>query len=238
MKTLLTKAQDRGSANMGWLNAKYSFSFANYYNPLRVHFGTLRVLNDDLIAPDNGFGTHPHDNMEIISIPLAGQLAHKDSTGGEGVISRNEVQIMSAGTGVYHSEFNPSKTETTNLLQIWLFPKKKNIAPRYGQMKFSEEQKHNTLLNIINPEEGEGHLSLNQDAWFYLGKFDKESSMKYEQKKKGNGSFLFVIEGEVEAGGQKLQKRDSLGISETDSFDIRVQPGTELLLMDIPMTVE
>ncbi|MDN4164924.1 pirin family protein [Cytophagales bacterium LB-30] len=237
MKTILTKAQDRGAAQMGWLNAKYSFSFANYYNPLRIHFGTLRVLNDDLIAPDNGFGTHPHDNMEIISIPLAGQLAHKDSTGGEGVISRNEVQIMSAGTGVYHSEFNPSKTETTNLLQIWLFPKKKNIAPRYGQMKFSDEQKRNTLLNIINPVEGEGHLSLNQDAWFYLGNFDKESSIHYKQKKQGNGSFLFVIEGEVEAGGQKLQKRDSLGISETDAFDITVKPGTELLLMDIPMTV-
>lgn len=235
MKTTIYKSEERGTANFGWLKAKYVFSFANYYDPRKVHFGVLRVLNDDLIDPDNGFGTHPHDNMEIVSIPLAGQLAHKDSTGGQGVISKNEIQIMSAGTGVEHSEFNPSKDTVTNLLQIWLFPKKQNINPRYGQMKFDEADRRNKFQTVIDPVESESNLTLNQDAWFHLGSFDEAQEVNYQIRKPGNGLYAFIIKGKANVAGTSLSNRDSVGISEVDAVNLKIEAGSEVLLIDLPM---
>lgn len=235
MKKILHKADKRGHADHGWLNAWHSFSFASYHDPEKVHFGALRVLNDDTVAGGMGFGTHPHDNMEIITIPLAGQLEHKDSMGNTGIISKGEVQVMSAGTGIQHSEKNKNSNEPLKLLQIWVFPDKKNVKPRYDQKAFDLEVSKNKLLTIVSPMgENEG-LNIHQNAWFSLGKIDKDHSTTYELKDKKNGVYVFVIDGDVSINGEKLNRRDGLGVDETGELQIKANSDAELLIMEIPM---
>ncbi|AKD03760.1 pirin family protein [Pontibacter korlensis] len=234
-KKVIHKANTRGHANHGWLNSHHTFSFARYYNPERMGFGLLRVLNDDVVAPGMGFGTHPHDNMEIVSIPISGSLAHQDSTGTQEVIRTNEVQIMSAGSGLTHSEYNGSKTEPVNFLQIWVFPKEQDIDPRYGQKAFKPEDRENKLQTVISPEKDGEALWINQDAWFTLGTLKNGFSEEYTFYKPGNGLYAFVIDGEVEVDGEKLSKRDGMGISEVDKVSIKASGDAELLLMEIPM---
>ena len=210
MKMVLHKAADRGHADHGWLNAWHSFSFANYHDPTKVHFGVLRVLNDDAIAGGMGFGTHPHDNMEIITIPLSGQLEHKDSMGNSGIISKGEVQVMSAGTGIRHSEKNRNQEEALKLLQIWISPDKRNVEPRYDQRAFDLDGAKNNLLTIVSPIGEKEGLNIHQNAWFSLGKLSKDCTTTYELKDKKNGVFAFVIEGEVAINEEKLYRRDGL----------------------------
>lgn len=235
MKTIFHKAEDRGHANHGWLNAKHSFSFASYHDPSKVHFGLLRVLNDDIVAPGMGFGMHPHDNMEIVTIPLKGSLEHKDSMGNVGVIKPNEIQAMSAGSGLMHSEYNHSKTEEVNLLQIWVFPKERNITPRYDQRIFSEEDKAGKFKTIVAPVKADDIMWINQDAYFSIGKFKSGSNIDYPIKHKGNGAYVFLIEGEITINNQTLKKRDAIGIWETDKFDMSVSSDAEVLVIEVPM---
>lgn len=236
MKTMIHKADTRGHANHGWLDSHHTFSFAGYHDPSRVNFGVLRVLNDDNVKGGMGFGQHPHDNMEIISIPLKGSLEHGDNTGGHGIIKSGEVQIMSAGSGIAHSEKNASKTEAVNFLQIWVFPKEKNITPRYDQKEFKSSERINKLQTVISPEkENISSLWINQDAWFHLGNLKKGFTIDYALKKNGNGVYAFIIEGEVTINGQKLNKRDGLGVWETDKISISADTDTEVLLMEVPM---
>lgn len=235
MKTILYKAETRGHAEHGWLNAWHSFSFAGYHDPSRVHFGVLRVLNDDTIAGGMGFGTHPHDNMEIITIPLSGQLEHRDSMGNSGIISKGEVQVMSAGTGIQHSEKNKNKNEPLKLLQIWLFPDKENVAPRYDQKAFDLAASKNNLLTIVSPMGEKEGLNIHQNAWFSLGKLDKDFVTAYELKDKQNGVYAFVIDGSVTINGEKLNRRDAAGITESDILEIKADSEAELLLMEVPM---
>jgi quercetin 2,3-dioxygenase len=233
--SVLHKANTRGHADHGWLNAYHSFSFANWYNPERVQFGMLRVLNDDTVAAGMGFGTHPHDNMEIITIPLEGDLAHKDSMGNAETIKSGEVQVMSAGTGVQHSEFNPNADKQTKLLQIWVFPKVRNVTPRYQQITLNPEDRINNFQQILSPNPDDAGAWIYQDAWFHLGKFDKDLSLEYTIKKEGNGVYAFVIKGDATINGEKLETRDALGIWNTDKLDIQVTKGAEVLLLEIPM---
>jgi redox-sensitive bicupin YhaK (pirin superfamily) len=235
MKTILYKASERGAADHGWLNAKHYFSFAGYYDPQKVHFGLLRVLNDDIVAGGGGFPTHPHDNMEIVTIPFTGALQHKDSTGGNGLIKSGDVQIMSAGTGVQHSEFNASKTEAVNLFQLWVFPKKKNITPRYDQRNFSTTDRINKWKFVVSPNETDNGLWINQDARFALTKLEAGKELTYNNAFKGNGVFLVVINGFAKVNGVELSKRDALGIYDTDSFTVTTTEDTELLAVEIPM---
>lgn len=235
MKTVLHKSETRGHANHGWLDSHHTFSFANYYNPERVHFGMLRVLNDDVVAAGRGFGTHPHDNMEIVSIPLSGDLKHKDSMGNEVVIREGDVQVMSAGTGIFHSEFNNSEEEEVRFLQIWIFPDKKNVEPRYDQISIKDVAKQNEFYQVLSPNEDDQGVWVNQNAWFHLGNFDKGAQDTYTIKSKENGVYAFILEGEVEIDGQKLSKRDGLGISETNKFNLKATADARVLLMDIPM---
>ncbi|MBL7815278.1 MAG: pirin family protein [Saprospiraceae bacterium] len=239
--SILHKSETRGRANHGWLDARHSFSFAGYYNPERMHFGVLRVLNDDIVAPAMGFGTHPHDNMEIITIPLRGALRHRDSMGNEAVIQQNEVQVMSAGTGIQHSEFNANRDKDINLLQIWLFPKFRNVKPRYAQHTFLPEDRVNQLQVVVAPlgsEEEKGDaVGIHQDAWFSLGTLKQGFEEAYNVKKAGNGVYVFVIEGSATVDGQPLSKRDALGVWDTDSVHIKADSDAEILIMDIPMSL-
>jgi redox-sensitive bicupin YhaK (pirin superfamily) len=235
MKTVFHKASERGHVNHGWLNAKHSFSFASFYNPQKMNFGLLRVLNDDIVAPGMGFGTHPHDNMEIVTIPLRGSLEHRDSMGNIGVIHPNEIQAMSAGSGVTHSEYNHSKTEEINLLQIWVFPKERNITPRYDQRVFTEEDKAGKFKTIVAPVKSDDVMWINQDAYFAIGKFKAGSTTDYTIQHKGNGAYVFVIDGEAKIGEQTLGKRDALGIWDTDKFNVEVSKDAEILVIDVPM---
>lgn len=235
MKKTIYKSESRGHADHGWLNAHHSFSFANYYNPERIRFGLLRVLNDDIVQPGMGFGTHPHDNMEIITIPLKGELAHKDSTGNKEVIKPNEVQIMSAGSGLTHSEFNNSQTEIVNLLQIWIFPKEKNIKPRYEQKLFDPEKRKNIFQTVVSPESKNGSLWINQNAYLSLGNIDKGNSVNYKINLKGNGLYIFVIEGEIEIDNERLSKRDAAGLEEIDNVEFKANENSEVLLIEVPM---
>ncbi|WP_347158503.1 pirin family protein [Pontibacter chitinilyticus] len=232
---VIDKANTRGHANHGWLDSHHTFSFARYYNPQRMGFGVLRVINDDIVAPGMGFGKHPHDNMEIISIPLSGALEHQDSTGNKKVIYTNDVQIMSAGTGLTHAEYNHSKTEKVNFLQIWVLPKEEDIAPRYEQKTFRPEDRQNKLQTVVSPEKGGEAIWINQDAWFSLGTLNAGFAEDYKLHKSGNGVYAFVIEGEVEIDGEKLNKRDGIGISGTDTLSIKASSNAELLLMEVPM---
>ena len=234
--TVLHKAETRGHANHGWLNSYHSFSFANYYNPERMHFGVLRVLNDDQVEAGMGFGTHPHDNMEIISIPLEGDLEHKDSMGTVAVIKNGDVQVMSAGSGITHSEYNKNSDKQVKFLQIWVFPNKKNVQPRYGQVTLNEADRHNKLQQIVSPNPGDAGAWIHQNAWFHLGKFDKGVGSDYTIKAKGNGVYAFVLKGKLTINGQELDTRDGLGIWDTDKLSIKAGSDAEFLLMDVPMT--
>lgn len=235
MDITIHKANTRGHANHGWLDSYHSFSFANYYDPQRMGFGLLRVLNDDKVDGGAGFETHPHDNMEIVSIPLKGALAHQDSTGTKGVIETNDVQIMSAGTGMTHSEYNASKNEEVNFLQIWVFPNERNIPPRYEQKTYLPENRQNKWQTVVAPDQKEA-LWINQNAWFSLGSFEKGKVAKYEQKKADNGIYLFIIEGSIKLGNEVIQKRDAVAITNADELEIEILDNSELLLIDVPMS--
>lgn len=235
--TVLHKAATRGHANHGWLNSYHTFSFANYYNPERMHFGVLRVLNDDTVAPGRGFGTHPHDNMEIISIPLEGDLEHKDSMGNTAVIRNGDVQVMSAGTGIQHSEFNKNTDKTVKFLQIWVFPKQRNVTPRYDQMTLNLADRHNKLQQILSPKADDDGVWIHQDAWFHLGQFDKGKTIEYSLKKKGNGVYAFLLSGKMTIGNHTLEARDGLGIWDVDKFNLKADDSAEILLMEVPMTL-
>lgn len=237
-KTILHKANSRGHADHGWLNSYHSFSFANYYNPERIHFGALRVLNDDTVAAGKGFGTHPHDNMEIISIPLEGDLAHADSMGNKSVIRKGDIQAMSAGTGITHSEYNANNDKAVKFLQIWLFPNQRNIQPQYSQVTLNPADRKNRLQQIVSPRSNnDAGVAIQQDAWFSLGDLDEGSSLNYAVKRNGNGVYVFVLSGEVTVADQKLHTRDGLGIWDTDSISIGAASNAEILLMDIPMVI-
>jgi len=235
MKTLLFKASDRGTADYGWLKPNYYFSFAQYHNPEKVHFGLLRVLNDDFIGGGGAFPTHPHDNMEIVTIPFTGALKHKDSTGGEGVIKAGDIQIMSAGSGVQHSEANDSATNPVTLFQVWVFPKERNIKPRYDQKTFDLTQRTNKWQTVVSPIDADNALWINQDARFSLTNLQSGNEITYTNGFTNNGVFLVVINGSVEVEGQQLNKRDALGISETESFTVKASADAELLAIEIPM---
>jgi len=235
MNITIQKASERGGANYGWLDAKHYFSFGGYHNPEKVHFGLLRVLNDDKIAAGGAFPTHPHDNMEIVTIPFTGALQHKDSAGGEGIIRSGDIQIMSAGTGVQHSEANDSKTEEVTLFQVWVFPKQRNIRPRYDQRSFSTDERTNQWQIVVSPNEKDNALWINQDARFALTKVEAGKSITYENAFKGNGVYLVVINGAIEIDGKQLGRRDGAGISGTESFSIKVLEDSELLAVEVPM---
>lgn len=235
---VLHKANSRGQANHGWLKTYHTFSFADYFNLERVNFGTLRVLNDDYIAGGGGFGMHPHDNMEIVTILLKGALEHKDSMGNVAVIRKGEIQAMSAGTGILHSEYNHNKDEAVELLQIWVYPNKRNVTPRYSQMELEEKRIHNNLLQIVSPDETNTGVTVHQDAWFHLGELDNGFSLEYAVKKAGNGVYAFVIKGDVTINGQALNERDGLGLWNVDKLSITANSdNAKLLLMDIPMVL-
>jgi redox-sensitive bicupin YhaK (pirin superfamily) len=248
---ILHKAATRGHADHGWLDSWHTFSFAGYYEPKRVQFGMLRVLNDDTVAGGRGFGSHPHENMEIISIPLEGSLVHEDNLGHKMVVSQGEIQVMSTGTGVFHSEYNNNPDQPAKFLQIWVFPNKLNVTPRYDQVKLSDSKEHNTLQQIIHPAPVPGleheyreHKHpvekqgtwIYQDAWFHMGTFDAGREFEYDVKKQGNGVYLFVIEGAFLYDGQRLEARDGLGVTATEVLKLKAaEPGSKILIMDVPM---
>jgi redox-sensitive bicupin YhaK (pirin superfamily) len=236
-QTILHKGDTRGHANHGWLNSYHSFSFGSYYNPDRMSFGALRVLNDDTVDAGMGFGKHPHDNMEIISIPLEGDLEHKDSMNNTAVIKNGDIQAMSAGTGIYHSEYNQDKDKRVKFLQIWLYPNKRNVEPRYDQITLNLADRENKLQQVLSPNADDAGVWIHQDAWFNLGKFDKGISTEYTIHKEGNGVYAFVLSGQVEINGQQLNNRDALGIWDTDKFTITATADAEFLLMDVPMSI-
>lgn len=226
----------RGMADFGWLKSRHSFSFGEYYNPSRMGFGALRVINDDAVSGSTGFGNHPHEDMEIISIPLEGALKHRDSEGNAHEIKKGEVQIMSAGTGIYHSEYNASIFEEVKFLQIWVMPKKLGIKPRYEQKAFPES--NNKLTVVVSPDGKDGGVTINQDAWFSLGKFDEGQSFEYDLKRKGNGVYLFILSGSVEVDGQKLSVRDGAGFTDVEKLNFKVIEKGEFLLIDVPMNTQ
>lgn len=233
---IVHKADTRGKANHGWLQSFHSFSFAGFYDPERMRFGALRVLNDDTVSQAMGFDTHPHDNMEIISIPLEGDLEHRDSMGNIAVIRKGDIQVMSAGTGIFHSEFNRNKDQAVKFLQIWVYPNKRNVEPRYGQISLNLDDRHNKLQQVLSPYPEDEGVWIHQDAWFHLSRLDDGLKLQYELKKKGNGVYAFVLEGDVKINGQLLNRRDGLGITGTDQFEIEGVKGAEVLLMEIPVT--
>ncbi len=234
MKNIIHPANQRGEANHGWLKSFHSFSFANYYDPNKMGFGTLRVLNDDTVAAKMGFSAHPHNNMEIISIPLEGELHHKDNMGNEHSISPGEIQVMSAGTGVVHSEVNKSHHDLTKFLQIWVIPKVQNVTPRYDQKKI--DLTPNELKLILSPTEKEDAVWIHQDAYFYLGEFSEKKVIPYHLNSEANGLYIFVLEGELEVNGKLLNKRDAIGIWETQTVELTTQPQSKILVMEVPMS--
>ncbi len=235
MKTIIHKAETRGHANHGWLDTHHTFSFAGYYNPERIHFGVLRVLNDDVVAPANGFDKHPHDNMEIITIPLKGSLEHKDSMGNKTVISQGEIQVMTAGTGIMHSEYNKSNSEDVSFLQIWVFPREKNLKPRYSQVQIEEFRKKDELFQIVSPDKEDQGAWINQDAWFNMGDLSVGWEGSYKLKKETSGVYIFLIDGKISVEGIELNKRDGIGISETDILNIKTLAPSKILLMELPV---
>lgn len=235
MKTIFHKSDSRGHADHGWLNAYHSFSFAGYHDPEKMNFGVLRVLNDDTVSGGMGFSAHPHRDMEIITIPLEGDLKHGDNMGNEGIISNGEIQVMSAGTGVIHSEKNANHNKEVKLLQIWVFPRELNVTPRYDQISIKNKEKKNDFQQILSPNADDEGVWIHQDAWFSLAEFDKDFSKAYKLHKDGNGVYVFVINGSAKIGNQILEKRDGFGIWETDSFVLEASEDSEILLMEIPM---
>lgn len=235
MNKVYHSAETRGHADHGWLNANHSFSFASYYDPNRMNFGALRVLNDDTISPGKGFGKHSHDNMEIITIPLKGDLEHKDSLGNIGAINEGEIQVMSAGTGIYHSEYNKNSDKFINLLQLWVMPKKQDVKPRYDQRSFKGLKKKNSIYQVLSPYPEDEGMWIHQDAWIHLGDFKDVTSIDYILKKKGNGVYIFVIEGIFKVANEKLEKRDALGVWNTESITFEAQSKSQVLLIEVPM---
>lgn len=233
---VLHKAATRGHANHGWLDTYHTFSFANYYDPERMHFGVLRVLNDDTVAAGRGFGTHPHDNMEIVSIPLQGDLEHKDSMGNTQVIRQGDIQVMSAGSGITHSENNRNADQLTRFLQIWVFPNKRNVAPRYDQLTLNPTERRNRLQQVLSPDPHDDGVWIHQDAWFHLGSFDAGKNAAYDLKRKGNGVYVFMLEGSAVVNDQVLERRDGLGIWDVDRLELTAgNNGAEVLMMEVPM---
>jgi redox-sensitive bicupin YhaK (pirin superfamily) len=237
MNTVVHKAETRGHANHGWLHSFNSFSFGGYHDPERMHFGVLRVLNDDRVAPGRGFGKHRHDNMEIVSIPLEGNLEHKDSMGHRAVIREGDVQVMSAGTGISHSEYNKNKDKEVKFLQIWIFPNKKNVEPRYDQISIRDIAKEDEFYQVLSPNEDDEGVWIHQNAWFYLGNFQQGNSTSYSLKNRNNGVYAFILEGEVEIEDEKLSSRDGFGIWEVDKISVNSVSKSRILLMEVPMTL-
>ncbi|MGH1467735.1 MAG: pirin family protein [Bdellovibrionales bacterium] len=237
MQTTLHKANTRGVADHGWLNSHHTFSFANYHNPERMGFGVLRVINDDIVAGARGFGAHPHNNMEIISVPLKGSLRHKDNVGNEYVVKKGEIQAMSAGTGIVHSEHNNSTDSDVNFLQIWVLPKKMNIKPNYSQKEFSESSRLNKFQLIVSPDGRQNSVEINQDAFFFLVKLEKGKKLHYTKHLKDNGVYFFTLEGDIKVDGQSLTKRDGLGVENKDNLDIKSDNDSEILIMEVPMNL-
>lgn len=235
MKTVLHTSDSRGHANHGWLDSRHTFSFARYYDPSRMNFGVLRVLNDDRVAPGQGFGTHPHDNMEIISIPLEGDLKHQDSMGNKATIKEGDLQVMSAGTGIFHSEYNANDDREVKFLQIWIIPGKKDVEPRYDQISLGDIEENNRFYQVLSPDREDQGVWIHQDAWFHMGRFDAGSEDTYALKKEGNGVYAFLLEGEAEVNGQHLESRDGLGIWESLQVSFRALTPSRILLMEVPM---
>lgn len=236
--SVLHKADSRGKADHGWLVSNHTFSFANYHNPERMHFGVLRVLNDDIVEGGHGFGTHPHDNMEIISIPFEGDLEHKDSIGNSAVIKSGDIQVMSAGTGIMHSEFNKNSDSAVKFLQIWVYPNKRNVTPRYDQITLDKAKRYNTFQQILSPDAGDEGVWIHQEAWFHLGSFENNIETRYQIRKKGNGVYVFILKGSAEIAGQAIDTRDGFGVWDISGLDIKATAeNTEILLMEVPMTL-
>lgn len=237
MKKILHPRSTRGSANYGWLKANYSFSFANYFNPDRLQFGMLRVLNDDYIAPAMGFGQHPHADMEIVTIPLSGALHHKDSMGNEGIVYSGDIQVMSAGSGIEHSERNASTKDPISLLQIWIFPETKNVAPRYDQKKIASLINPNTFSTVVRPksEASNGDLWIHQQAYFSIGEFNDSKTTTYLLKNSNQGAYIFVIKGEVLVDNEKLNEKDAIGVWDTSEVTITAEKNSKVLLIEVPM---
>jgi redox-sensitive bicupin YhaK (pirin superfamily) len=235
MKKIIYRAESRGKSELGWLHSRFSFSFAKYYDPDKMGFGLLRVLNDDIVEPGSGFGTHPHQNMEIITIILEGTLQHKDNMGSGSIIGEGEVQVMSAGTGVTHSEINPSSDEKVNLFQIWIFPKEQNITPRYDQKKFTLEERKNNLQTVASGFKTNGALYIHQNAAITLGNIENGKKIKYKNFKPRNGSYLLVIKGKINLLGEELSTRDAIGIWEENQIEISAEDDTDLIIVEVPM---
>lgn len=235
MKTIIHKAQERGYADHGWLKSYHSFSFASYYDPEKIQFGALRVLNDDTVAAGMGFGTHPHQNMEIISIPLSGDLKHHDSMGNEAVIKAGDIQVMSAGSGIRHSEMNANSDREVKFLQIWILPNRQQVTPRYDQWTIPQQKMQNRLLQVLSPNPNDEGVWIYQDAWFHMGQFDEKLEISYPLKKEGNGVYLFVLEGNISVGNIQLEQRDGLCISDTTAFDLKADQKSSVLVMEIPI---
>lgn len=235
MKHLIHTAASRGNVDFGWLQSHHTFSFGHYYNPERMHFGVLRVLNDDTVAGGRGFDTHPHSDMEIISLPLEGELEHRDSMGNRTLIRQGDIQVMSAGTGVQHSEYNKNQDKPVKFLQIWIFPSKKQVAPRYDQVTLNPADSHNTLQQILSPAPEKGCVWIHQQAWFHLSRMDAGVSLNYEMKRKGNGAYIFVLAGSLKIEEMPLQERDGMGIWDTVRFSLTSVKDAAVLIMEVPM---
>ncbi len=237
MNKVIHKSGERGYANHGWLDSYHSFSFAGFYNPNKMNFGVLRVLNDDTIAPGTGFDTHPHKDMEIISIPLEGKLRHEDSMGNISVIEEGDIQVMTAGSGIHHSEYNASKEKIGKFLQIWIFPREKGLKPTYDQISIRDLQKRNELFQIVSPNKEDQGAYINQDAWFFLGEYDSDETESYNIRKENNGAYIFVLEGKIEVEDTILERRDAIGITDKVSITIKAKDNSKFLLMDVPMSL-
>lgn len=231
------RAESRGHANHGWLNTHHTFSFANYYDPRRIHFGMLRVLNDDVVAPGMGFGTHPHDNMEIVSIPLEGDLEHRDSMGNVSVIRKGEIQVMSAGTGITHSEYNKNPDRPVKFLQIWVFPDQQDVTPRYGQIRIDRNAMKNRFMPIVTPKGYEDGVWIHQDAWFHMAEIDEGQTVEYKLRNPEHGAYVFIIKGAVQIDGTQLALRDGMGITGTDHINVTASVPSEVLIIEVPMTI-
>lgn len=237
MKTVFHAADSRGDAEHGWLKSRHTFSFAEYYDPQRMGFGVLRVINDDCVQGGMGFGRHPHQDMEIISLPLSGDLAHKDSMGNGSIIKNGDIQVMSAGTGITHSEMNANADKPVKFLQIWVLTRKNGIKPRYQQVTIADQTKPNDFQQILSPNADDDGIWIHQDAWFSLANFDKDTSRYYQIKKSGNGVYVFVIKGSANIGDRQLGERDGLGIWDADGFELTATSDAQILLMDVPMDI-